>query len=109
MAKILQEEELMELATEVAAEVLGLDMSEATPQTLLRSLEMDSLDQLEYAAALEDRFGVRIPDDRLKEIETVGGLIATLKELQATGPDRDEAAAEASVTGDEERLTDVGQ
>ena len=83
MAKVLQEDELTELVKKVAEEVLDVDLSDATPQTPLRSLGMDSYDQLEFATLLEEHLDVCIPDSKLKDLETVGGLIALLTELQA--------------------------
>lgn len=86
MAKVLQEEELMELVKKVAEEALDEDLSNATPQTRLRSLGMDSVDLLEFVSDLEDRLQLCIPDSQLKELETVGGVIATLMALQAAQP-----------------------
>ena len=89
MAKVLQEEELTELVKKVAEEALDVDLSDATPQTPLGSLGMDSLDLLDLVSALEDHLEVCIPDSQLKEVETVGGLIAALTELQTAQPARD--------------------
>jgi acyl carrier protein len=83
MAKVLQREELMELVRKLAEETLDVDLSDATPQTPLRSLGMDSLDQLELVTALEDRLEACLPDGQLNEVRTVGDLIAVLMELQA--------------------------
>jgi acyl carrier protein len=86
MAKVLQEEELMELVRKVAEEALDEDLGDATPQTPLRSLGMDSLDALELVSVLEDRLELCIPDSQVKELDTVGSLIAALMELQAAQP-----------------------
>ena len=106
MAKVLQEEELTELVKKVAEEVLDVDLSDATPQTPLRSLGLDSLDLLDLVTALEDHLDACIPDNQLREVETVGGLIAALTELQtepqaAEPPWDDSRAADAG-----ERITD---
>jgi acyl carrier protein len=104
MAKALQEEELTELVKKVADEAVDVDLSDATPQTPLRSLGMDSLDQLELVSALEDRLEVCIPDSQVKGLETVGDLIAALTELQAAQPSP--GGSTSAGAGDEERLTD---
>jgi acyl carrier protein len=83
VGKTLQQEELVELVNKLADEFLDLDLTDATPQTSLRSLGMDSYDQLEFATLLEEHLDVCIPDSKLKDLETVGGLIALLTELQA--------------------------
>jgi acyl carrier protein len=108
MAKVLQEEELTELVKKVAEEVLDVDLSDATPQTPLRSLGMDSLDLLDLVTALEDHLDACIPDNQLREVETVGGLIAALTELQTepqvADPARD--GGRAADAGGGERITD---
>ena len=106
MAKVRQEEELTVLVKKVAEEVLDVDLSDAAPQTLLRSLGMDSMDLLEFVSLLEDHLEVCIPDSQLKELETVGGLIAALTELQAAQPARD---GSTPAGGGEERLTDASR
>jgi acyl carrier protein len=107
MAEALQEKELMELVQKIVEETLEVDLSNATPQTRLRSLGMDSLDQLEFVSDLEDHLQVCIPDSQLKELETVGGLIAVLMALQAAQPGGD--GGTQAGTGDEERPTDASR
>lgn len=107
MAKVGQQEELMELLKNVAEEYLELDLSDATPQTPLRSLGMDSYDLLEFASVLEEHFEVCIPDSQLQKLETVGGLIAVLMELQAAELSGD-GATQANAGG-EERVTDASR
>lgn len=106
MAKVLQEEELMELVKKVAEEALDVDLSDATPQTSLRSLGMDSLDQLEFVSVLEDHLELCIPDSQLRELETVGGLIVALMNLQAAQPAGDGGTLAGT---DEERPTDASR
>jgi acyl carrier protein len=86
MARGLKEEELMELVKEIAEEALEADFDDATPQTPLKSLGLDSSDLLELVSLLEDRLDVCVPDSRFRELETVGNLIAALEELQAAAP-----------------------
>jgi acyl carrier protein len=107
MAEALQEKELMELVQKIVEETLEVDLSNATPQTRLRSLGMDSLDQLELVSDLEDHLQVCIPDSQLKELETVGGLIAVLMALQAAQPAGDGGTQAGA--GDEDRLTDASR
>jgi acyl carrier protein len=94
----------MELVKKVAEEVLDMDLSEATPQTPLRSLGMDSSDQLELVSVLEDQLEVFIPDGQFTELETVGGLIAAFAELQA-----DQPAGGTTPPGGEERRGDASR
>ncbi|MGD0242755.1 MAG: phosphopantetheine-binding protein [Streptosporangiaceae bacterium] len=87
MADVLREKELIELVKNVAEEALDIDLGDATPQTPLRSLGLDSLDQLELVSALEERLETCIPDSYLNQVETVGDLIAALADLQVSRPD----------------------
>jgi len=87
MADVLREQELIELVKNVAEEALDMDLGDATPQTPLRSLGLDSLDQLELVSALEERLEACIPDSYLNRAETVGDLIKALADLQASRPD----------------------
>ena len=95
MVRIPREKELMELVREVAEEVLDMDLSDATLQTPLRSLGMDSADQLELVSVLEDRLDVGLPDSEFAQLETVGGLIAAFAELQAAEADGGERNGDA--------------
>lgn len=68
-----------------AAEKVDVDFGEATQGTPLESLGMDSLTQLELVALMEEELSVRIPDEDLKAIQTVGQLVTCLTRLQAAG------------------------
>jgi len=59
----------------VIAEQLGLEESMVTPdQHLVDHLNADSLDAIELMMALEDEFGLEIPDEDVSEIKTVGEI-----------------------------------
>jgi acyl carrier protein len=66
-----------------AAEKIDVDLSETTPGTPLESVGMDSLAKLELIAILEDELSVRIPDEALREIKTVGQLVTCLIQVQS--------------------------
>ena len=44
--------------------------------TTFKDLEADSLDIVQILVALEDHFDIEIPDDDLKEITTMGDMVA---------------------------------
>ncbi|MCP3821635.1 acyl carrier protein [Streptomyces sp. A3M-1-3] len=46
-------------------------------------LDVDSLLMVELSAAVEDTFGVDIPDDEFGHIRTVGDLIACIRRSQS--------------------------
>jgi acyl carrier protein len=66
-------EEVLERIREHLAEELEVDPARIDDSTRFREdLEADSLDLLELLVELEDRYGIRIPDDEAARILTVG-------------------------------------
>ena len=48
----------------------------STPdKTFVDDLDIDSLSMVEIAVAAQDKFGVEIPDDQLKDLKTVQDVI----------------------------------
>lgn len=57
-------------------EKLGVDESELTPNaSFSNDLGLDSLDVLETFMALEKEFGIRVSDEELEKLTTVGAVI----------------------------------
>lgn len=55
---------------------LGLDASKVSAEARFEEdLEVDSLGVVELLMALEDEFGVKIPDEEAEEIATVGEAV----------------------------------
>jgi acyl carrier protein len=66
-------EEVLERIREHLAEELEVDPARIDDSTRFREdLEADSLDLVELLVELEDRYGIRIPDDEAARILTVG-------------------------------------
>ena len=66
-------EQVLKLIRDHLAAELELDPAAIGEETRFREdLEADSLDLLELVMELEDRYGVRIPDEEAARIETVG-------------------------------------
>lgn len=58
---------------------LGLDEAKISPTAHFEEdLEVDSLGVVELLMALEDEFGVEIPDEEAEDIATVGQAIDTV-------------------------------
>ncbi|GGM47055.1 acyl carrier protein [Dactylosporangium sucinum] len=57
---------------------------EIRPESRLRDLGLDSMREIELLFAVEDTFGVQVPDDKLVDstFETGGGLWAVIEELR---------------------------
>ena len=85
MSDTASESALMELLRN-AAEKIDINLSQATADTSLESLGMDSLAKLELVSLLEDELSIRIPDAKLRGFKTAGDLVACLRELKSVSP-----------------------
>ncbi len=59
----------------IIVEQLGVDESAVTPEaSFIDDLGADSLDTVELVMALEEEFGIEIPDEDAEKIQTVGDV-----------------------------------
>ena len=64
---------LQEKVRSIIAEQLGVKPEQVTPQaSFIDDLGADSLDTVELVMALEEEFGVEIPDEEAEKLITVG-------------------------------------
>jgi acyl carrier protein len=69
-------EEILSGLAEIVEEIAGVDAAEVTPEkSFVDDLDIDSLSMVEIAVQAEDKFGVKIPDDQLAELKTVGDAV----------------------------------
>lgn len=74
-------EKLHEKITEIIVEQLGVKPEEVTPEaSFVEDLGADSLDTVELVMALEEVFGVEIPDEEAEKIITVGDALKYIEE-----------------------------
>ena len=72
-------EEKFAKVQEIIAEQLELDPAKITMESsLMEDLEADSLDVIELVIAFEEEFGVKMPDEELENIKTVGDIVNAL-------------------------------
>lgn len=68
--------EILAGLSEIIDEIAGVPAEEVTPEkTFVDDLDIDSLSMVEIAVAAQDKFGVEIPDDQLKDLKTVQDVI----------------------------------
>ncbi len=61
---------------EIIMEQLQVEESEITMDTnLMKDLSADSLDAVEIIMAIEDEYGIEIPDEEAETIQTVADLV----------------------------------
>ena len=71
---------LFERFTKCAVEVLSVDAGKIVPEANFGDdLEADSLDLVELVMALEEEFGIEVPESDLEGIDTVGKAFALVE------------------------------
>jgi acyl carrier protein len=70
------EQEILAGLGEIIEEIAGVPADEVTPnKSFVDDLDIDSLSMVEIAVAAQDKFGVEIPDDQLKDLTTVQDVV----------------------------------
>ncbi len=65
---------------EIVNEITGRPVAAIVPDAgFVDDLDVDSLSMVEVAVAAEERFGVRIPDEDLTKLKTVGDAVAYIE------------------------------
>jgi acyl carrier protein len=68
--------EILEGLGEIVEEIAGVPAADVTPgKSFVDDLDIDSLSMVEIAVAAQDKFGVEIPDDQLKDLTTVQDVV----------------------------------
>lgn len=68
--------EILAGLAEIVEEVAGVAQDEVTAEkSFVDDLDIDSLSMVEIAVQAEDKFGVKIPDDELANLKTVGDAV----------------------------------
>ncbi|MGW4352374.1 meromycolate extension acyl carrier protein AcpM [Nocardia sp. NPDC004582] len=81
------QEEIVTGIAEIVEEVTGIDASEVTiEKSFVEDLEIDSLSQVEIAVQLEDRYNVKVPDEDLASLKTVGDAVAYVQKMESEKP-----------------------
>ena len=68
------QEEVLNKIKEIVPK-FGVDPEQVTNQSTLEDLDMDSLDVVEIMQAIEDELGIRVPDEDLEELSTIGDAV----------------------------------
>jgi acyl carrier protein len=77
-------EQIEQRLKELIVQQLGVDESAVVPEAkFIDDLGADSLDLVELIMALEDEYGIEIPDEDAEKIVTVGDALNYLKERLA--------------------------
>ena len=70
------QEEIIAGLAEIIEEVTGIEPSEVTPEkSFVDDLDIDSLSMMTIVVNAEEKFGVTIPDEEVKNLKTVGDAV----------------------------------
>jgi acyl carrier protein len=73
-------EEIRAGLAELVNEVTGLDADDVQlDKSFTEDLDVDSLSMVEIVVAAEEKFGVTIPDDEVKNLKTVGDAVGFIE------------------------------
>ena len=77
-------DELVAGLAEILEEVAGVNPDDVTEgKSFTEDLDVDSLSMVEVVVAAEESFGVKIPDDEVKNLNTVGDAVAFIERAQS--------------------------
>lgn len=71
-------DEVRKLIIDELGELADLKPEEITPEATLEDLDIDSLDLVELAQIIEERYEVRLERDDFKDVTTVGTAIEVI-------------------------------
>ncbi|HSQ88141.1 acyl carrier protein [Romboutsia sp.] len=73
---------MFEKMKSIIADQLGIDNVDKITMniSLIDDLEADSLDAVEIIMALEDEFGIEIPDEEAEHFKTIGDIYKFIEE-----------------------------
>ena len=71
------DQEILAGLAEIIDEIAGVPADEVSPEkSFVDDFDIDSLSMVEIAVAAQDKFGVEIPDDQLKDLKTVQDVVS---------------------------------
>ncbi len=71
----------MERVKEIIVDTLNLEEEKLTPDAeLIKDLEVDSIDVVELVMALEEEYGLSIPDEEVEQLTTLAKITAYIEE-----------------------------
>lgn len=80
----LSQSEVLAGIKEIVEEVAGIPAASIEmDKNFTNDLDVDSLSMVEVVVAAEERFGVKIPDDQVSELATVGDAVNFIVKVSA--------------------------
>ena len=77
------QEEIVAGLAEIVNEIAGIPVEDVQlDKSFTDDLDVDSLSMVEVVVAAEEKFDVKIPDDEVKNLKTVGDAVAFIERAQ---------------------------
>jgi acyl carrier protein len=77
------EKSIEQRVKDIIVEQLGVKPDQVTPEAkFIEDLGADSLDTVELIMALEEEFGIEVPDEQAEKLATVGDVVKYIEEHQ---------------------------
>ncbi len=78
-------QELLNTFTEILVEDFDIPAGEIAPDVTFEALGLDSLDVVDLTLAVEERTGVKLEDEELEDVRTVGDAANAAAAKQSVG------------------------
>ena len=76
-------DEIRSSLAEIVNEIAGIPVEDVQlDKSFTDDLDVDSLSMVEVVVAAEEKFSVKIPDDEVKNLKTVGDAVAFIERAQ---------------------------
>lgn len=78
-------EEIRAGLADILEDIAGVEPADVKlDKSFTEELDVDSLSMVEIAMAAEDKFGVKIPDEELANLKTVGDAVSYIEKVKAS-------------------------
>ncbi|MFP5309907.1 MAG: acyl carrier protein [Actinomycetes bacterium] len=75
---------LIDTFTTILVDTFGVEADQVAPDATFEELGLDSLDVVELTLVLEEETGVKLEDEELEDVRTVGDAIAKVEARSVT-------------------------
>jgi acyl carrier protein len=83
LEKPMAEKSIEQRVKDIIVEQLGVNADQVTPEAkFIEDLGADSLDTVELVMALEEEFGIEVPDEQAEKLQSVGDVIKYIEDQQ---------------------------
>ena len=78
------EQEILEARAEIVTEETGIETDQVEPdKSFTDDLDIDSPSMMTIVVNADEKFGLRIPDDEVKKLNTVGAAVSFIAKSQS--------------------------